>query len=685
MRAAPIRAAKASRWAISARTGTHAVSDFLLQNAQRLHQQGNLAEAAELYGELLRLNPNLFEALYGLGVLYYQAGRYADAENLSAAASRRSPLAAEPHYFRGCALQRLNRNQDAIQAFTQALTVRPGLNDALMARGLAYMSLNRYEEGLGDFDAVIATEPENAGAWNNRGCILQGMNRNEEALACFEKASALKPDFVEALISGGSVLAVLKRFEEAAGNYEKVLSLNPDMPYVYGNLVLFRLQSCEWRHLDRDRAKIAADVKAGKPVIQPFINVTLSSSMADQLQCARSSIAYQWPKPSRALWRGERYGHDKIRVAYISADFRDHAVARLVAGLFEHHDKSRFEITGVSLVPDDGSAMGARLRGAFDHFIDADRQSDEQVAADLRGMEIDIVVDLMGFTSGCRPGILGFRPAPVQVNFLGYPGTMGASYADYIVADRIVIPDEHRAFYAEKIVTLPDAYQCNDRRRVIAETTPSRAELGLPDGAFVFCCFNNSNKLTPELFALWMRLLNQVDGSVLWLLEDNQAATHNLRREAGQRGIGSDRLVFAPRVKPAEHLARHRAADLFLDTLPYGAHTTASDALWTGLPVLTCKGSTFAGRVAASLLQAAGLPELTTDSLDDYENLALKLARDRDALRALKETLARNRDSCALFDTARFTRHFEAALTTMRERQRDGKAPSHFAVDAISS
>jgi protein O-GlcNAc transferase len=660
------------------------VSNFLLQNAQRLHQAGNLAEAARLYGEVLRLNPNQFEALYALGVLHYQTARYADAERLIAAAIQLNARAAEPYYFRGCALQRLNRNEDAIQAFDQALAAQPGFIDALMARGVTRMTLNRYEDALEDFDAIIAAEPQNAGAWNNRGCILQAVNRNEDALACFEKASALKPDFVEALISGGSVLAALKRFEEAAGNYAKALSINPDLPYVFGNLVLYRLQCCEWRHLDNDRAQIAADIKAVKP-LQPFINVTLSRSMVDQLQCARNAIAYQWPRQSRALWRGEHYGHDKIRVAYISADFRDHAVARLVAGLFEHHDKSRFETIGVSLVPDDASAMRTRLRGAFDHFIDADRQSDEQVATTLRNMEVDIAVDLMGFTSGCRPGILGFRPSPVQANFLGYPGTMGASYVDYIVADAIVIPDGDRAFYAEKVVTLPDAYQCNDPRRTIADATPSRAELGLPEAAFVYCCFNNSNKLTPELFALWMRLLDQVDGSVLWLLEDNHAATRNLRREADARGIAPDRLVFARRVKPSEHLARHRAADLFLDTLPYGAHTTGSDALWTGLPVLTCRGSTFAGRVGASLLYATGLPELVTDSLDDYEALALKLARDRDASQMLKERLARNRDSCALFDTARFTRHFEAALTAMRERQRNGQAPAHFAVDAVSS
>ena len=661
------------------------MSAFLLQNAQRLHQAGNLAEAARLYGEVLRINPNQFEALYALGVLYYQSSRHADAERFLAEAIRLNPHAAEPYHYRGSALQRLNRNEEAIDAFNQALAVKPGFIDALMARGVARMTLNRYEEGLEDFDAIIAAEPQNAGAWNNRGCVLQGMNRNDEALVAFDKASSLKPDFIQALISGGSVLAGLKRFEDAATNYEKALALNPDLPYVRGNLVLYRLQCCDWRHLEQDRARIAADVKAGKPVIQPFINVTLSSSMTDQLQCARSSIAYQWPKQSRALWRGEPYSHEKIRVAYISADFRDHAVARLVAGLFEHHDRSRFETTGISLVADDGSEMRKRLRGAFDRFVDADRQSDEHVATLMRRMEIDIAVDLMGFTSGCRPGILAFRPTPMQVNFLGYPGTMGASYVDYIVADRFVISDADHTFYSEKVVTLPGAYQCNDRRRVIAGTTPSRTDLGLPESAFVYCCFNNSNKLTPEIFDIWMRLLHQVEGSVLWLLEDNPAASRNLRREAAARGVAAERLVFAPRVKPAEHLARHRAAEVLLDTLPYGAHTTASDALWSGLPVLSCFGTTFAGRVGASLLNAAGLPELVASSLAEYEALALKLARDRDLLDALRKKLALNRDTCALFDTARFTRHFEAALTTMRERQRAGKPPAHFGVDAVSS
>jgi protein O-GlcNAc transferase len=662
------------------------VSNFLLQNAQRLHQAGNLPEAMRLYAEVLRINPQQFEALHGLGSLQFQLGRYAEAERLVAEAVRLDTKAADAHYLRGRALQRLNRNEDAVKSFDQATAIRPDFTDAIMARAIARMSLNRYDDALSDCDAIIAAEPENAGGWHNRGCILQGMNRNEEALACFEQALNLKPDFVEALISGGSVLAALKRFEEAARNYEAALSINPDLPYVFGNLVLYRLQVCDWRTLEHDRARIVSGIKAGKPIMQPFIGTIVLSSVAEQLQCARTAIAQQWPKVPRPLWRGERYGHERIRVAYISADFREHPVARLIAGVFEHHDRSRFETVAVSLLADDGSDMRKRMVAAFDQLIDAERQSDEQVATLLRRMETDIVVDLMGFTSGCRPGILALRSAPVQVNFLGYPGTMGAPYVDYIVGDRTVIPEEHRPFYSEKVVTLPDAYQSNDSRRAIARATPSRSELGLDEHAFVFCCFNNSNKLAPELFTLftvWMRLLQQVEGSLLWLLEDNPAGMRNLKSEANFRGIDPARLVFAPRVKQAQHLARHRAADLFLDTLPYGAHTTASDSLWAGLPVVTCKGATFAGRVGASLLNAADLPELVTDSLAAYEALALTLARDRDLLHSVKEKLARNRESCALFDTARFTRHFETALGVMQQRQREGKLPTQFGIDPL--
>jgi predicted O-linked N-acetylglucosamine transferase (SPINDLY family) len=432
--------------------------------------------------------------------------------------------------------------------------------------------------------------------------------------------------------------------------------------------------------LAEDRAAVTAGIAAGKRAILPFPHTTISSSAEEQLQCARIWVAQDCPK-APALWRGERYRHDKIRLAYVSADFHAHATAHLMAGVFEAHNRDRFEINAISLGPDDTGELRSRLLASFDRFIDVRQKTDQEAAAIIRQLETDIAVDLKGYTLNHRAEIFVHRPAPIQASYLGYPGTMGGDFIDYIIADKIVLPDEQRAYYTENIAYLPDTYQCNDSKRRIADTTPKRTDAGLPEQGFVFCCFNNNYKIMPEMFDIWMRLLCAIEGSVLWLLEDNPAAARGLRREAEARGLAPERLVFAPRMPSAEHLARHRLADLFLDTLPYGAHTTASDALWAGLPVLTCKGTTFAGRVASSLLSAAGMPETSVNSLADYEAEALRLARDKPALAALKAKLARTRDTCPLFDTARFTRNLEAAFQTMVERQNRGERPTTFAVE----
>jgi predicted O-linked N-acetylglucosamine transferase (SPINDLY family) len=324
--------------------------------------------------------------------------------------------------------------------------------------------------------------------------------------------------------------------------------------------------------------------------------------------------------------------------------------------------------------------LRGRVQRAFDRFLDVRGKSDIDVARLMRALEIDIAVDLKGYTSEARPAVFSFRPAPVQVNYLGFPGTMGAPFIDYLIADPIAVPEEHKPFYSERIVWLPDTYQANDRTREVSDEPPVRVRLGLPSSGFVFCCFNNSYKIQPPVFDVWMRLLKTVEGSVLWLLDDNASATNNLKREASTREIDPERLVFAPRCPLPEHLARHRLADLFLDTAPYNAHTTASDALWMGLPVVTVKGATFAGRVAASVLHAAGLPELVTESLQEYETLALRLARDRAELSQIKGRLASDRATMKLFDVARFTRHIEGAYATMHERRRQGLPPQAFAV-----
>jgi predicted O-linked N-acetylglucosamine transferase (SPINDLY family) len=376
---------------------------------------------------------------------------------------------------------------------------------------------------------------------------------------------------------------------------------------------------------------------------------------------------------------------ERIRVAYLSADFHAHATAYLMAGVLEQHDRSRFEVYAVSFRKSDGSEMRARVENACEHFIDVCDMSDREVAVLLRAHRIDIAIDLKGFTRDARTGILAFRPAPIQVNYLGYPCTMGAGYIDYLIADEIVVPKDEHPNYSEKIVYLPDTYQCNDSKRTIAGVVPSRSDAGLPETGFVFCSFNNNYKIAPQIFDIWMRLLKETEGSVLWLLESNPAAARNLRREAEARGVARERLIFAPWcANQADHLARISLGDLFLDTLPCCAHTTASDALWAGVPVLTCTGNTFAGRVAASLLNAVGLPEMVTHSLAEYEARALRLARDPAAMTELKAKLARNRTTYPLFDTVRFTRHMEAAYTRMWERYASGHPPAGFAVEAMT-
>ncbi|HXJ01624.1 MAG TPA: hypothetical protein VNH44_10395, partial [Micropepsaceae bacterium] len=433
-----------------------------------------------------------------------------------------------------------------------------------------------------------------------------------------------------------------------------------------------RLHVCDWRGFTEARQEISAALLSGKRAIYPFGHLAISDSPAEQLQCARLSVRDLYPASTAPLWRGERYGHTKIRIAYVSGDFYAHAIPFLIAGVFEHHDRDRFETFAVSYGPDDKSKMRARLENAFTRFLDVREESDAAIAAMLREMEIDIAVDVKGYTGGARPGILAFRPAPIQVNYLGYPGTMGADYIDYLIADRIVIPEEHRAYYSEQIVYLPDTYQSNDNRRRIAARAFDRADAGLPEDAFVFCCFNGSHKIMPDIFRAWMRILSKVSGSVLWLLEEHPAAAANLRREAQENGVAPERLFFAKRVALEAHLARLKLASLVLDTLPYGAHTTASDALWAGVPVLTRLGETFAGRVASSLLHAIGLPELVTHSLAQYESQACHLAQNTTLLAGIRAQLMRNRETMPLFDTARITRNLEAAYIEMWTRHQRG-------------
>jgi protein O-GlcNAc transferase len=672
-----------------------------------------LPEALTAFENALALNADAVDAWSNRGTVLNELERFEEALSDFDQAVARKPDFADGFYNKGNALRALKRNQAAVENYDHAIRLNPCHAGAYNNRGVARLNLRQFEQALADFDRAIGLQPDAAEyyvgrgdvcvrlmrldeaaaafeqslalnpnlaeAWRGRGLVFSALRRFEDALAAYDRAIATKSDFSEAWLNRAQTLFELGRHQDALLAFERAWEINPDLKIA--TLVLTaRMLLCDWRGYEEECARVISGVRAGTAV-SPFVLLSLPSSSEDQLSCARAALAEEFRSPPGAVTHRQYVSRDRIRVGYLSFDLRNHAVGFLTVGLFEHHDRSRFETIALSLCRDDGSQVRKRLEVAFDHFYDVSLKSDDEIARLIRKLEIDIAVDLNGFTQGARVDVLACRPAPIQVNYLGYPGTMGADYIDYIIADRIVIPQDQQPWYSENVVYLPHCYQANDDRRAMADVVFSRAEVGLPDRGFVFCSFNNTFKINPPIFDIWMRLLREIDGSVLWLLEGNANVPDNLRREAERRGVAANRLVFAPRMKSEEHVARQILADLFLDTLPYNAHTTASDALWVGLPVLTCLGSTFAGRVAASLLHAVGLSEMVTHSTEEYEAVALRLARSPELLASVKAKLVRNRETFPLFDTARFARNIEAAYTTMWERYQRGRAGTSFDIE----
>ncbi len=669
-----------------------------LAQAIEHHRQGNLPEAEKLYSIILGAEPGNFEARLNMGQIRSRQGRIPEALEWIESALAINPGSPEALTNRGNALKAMGRPAEALASYDRALAFNPALLEGLFNRANLLRELHRFEGALADYDRALAVNPGFAAAWNNRGNVLRDLRRfvaalasydkalalrpghaeslnnralalgelrrTDEALACCDAALAIRPGLAEAWNNRGNLLTVLKRSEEALESYERAFTADPSHPYALSGMLHAALGLCDFARTERIAPQVKAQVESGQSAIQPFVFLGLCDDPVLQRRCAENYLRHAAPVVPFP-WNGARYGHDRIRLAYLSADFRNSAAAYLTAELFETHDRARFEVTAIAFGVDDGSAMRARLIRAFDRFEDVRGASDREVATLLARHQVDIAVDLMGYTLNARPAILSHRPCPVQVSWLGYPGTMAADFIDYVIADRMVLPPDRDAHFREKIVRLPHSYYPSDSTNAISPVTPSRTEAGLPERGFVFCCFNNSWKIGAPLFGIWMRLLAAVPGSILWLLAGDPAASENLRKEAARHGIDPVRLVFAERQEPQQHLARHRLADLFLDTLPYNAHTTASDALWAGLPVITCAGQSFCARVAASLLTAIGLPELVTDDLADYEALALKLACEPPLLASFRQKLARNRLSTPLFDTAVFRHDLERAYERM--------------------
>ena len=657
------------------------------QYAEAYNNRGNallalkrLDEALASYDQAIALQPNYANAYDNRGKALLEFKHLKVALDSFDRAIALKPDFADAHNNRGNVLRELKRFDDALVGYEKAIALRPNNANAYDNRGNALSELKRFAEALDSYDTAIELNPDFAGAYNNRGNALLGLKRFNDALVSYQEAIALRPGYAEAHYNRGNVLSELKRYEAALSSYDEAFALNPDFAYLRGYRLHARMMICGWRLWHEETTQLRAKLLAGERASTPGSMVAFPSSRGQQLAAARS-WTFDHPRSYELPAIVKRARRDKIRIGYFSADFHNHATGWLIAELIEKHDRSRFDVMAFSFGVDSNDETRKRLMAAFDSFFDVRNQSDKDVALLARRHEVDIAVDLKGYTQEARTNIFALGAGPIQVNFLGYPGTMGADYIDYLIADPTLIPVSHQKDYAEKIVYLPDCYQPNDTKRRIADRAFTRAEVGLPPEGFVFCCFNNNYKITPEVFDSWMGILRRVPGSVLWLLEGNPAAAANLRKEADNRGIGSGRLVFARRMGTSEHLARHRLADLFLDTLPCNAHTTASDALWVGLPVLTQLGETFAGRVAASLLNAIGLPELITSTREDYENLAVELATNRARLQQLRHKLAANRPTAPLFDIDRYTRHIEAAYSTMYERYLADLSSAHIFID----
>ncbi len=652
-----------------------------------LHQMRDLDAAEAAYRKVIASEPNVAVAHNNLGTVLKDQGRLDAAMTAFEQAIDLKADYAEAIYNRATVLQQRGMLEAALAGYGRVLSLRPDHVDAINNAGIVLQELGRQRDAIDLYRRQVGTSlahaiPAHADLYNNLGTALLADGRPAEARGAFEQALACRQDFPEAAYNLGNALRELGRLGEAIAAWRGALLLRPDYADAFSQFAYHRALVCAWDNREAEQEQLLQMVRSGIRV-PPFYLFATKASAAEQLRCAEQWIRPIMPPPAARFEHRARDESSRIRLGYLSGDFHEHATARLMAELFESHDRDRFEVCAYSYGTDDGSPMRARLHRAFDRFVDIAALSHRDAASLIHQDNIDILIDLKGYTHRARPAIAAYRPAPVQVSYLGFPATVAADFIDYILVDRFVVPESQQAFFSERLVHLPNCYQVNDRKREGAAVRTERSDCGLPERGLVLCCFNNSYKLSPDIFDIWMRLLEAAPGSVLWLLGANELVEANLRGEAEKRAVDPSRLIFAPVVPPPEHLERHRHADLFLDTVPCNAHTTASDALWCGLPVLTCSSDTFAGRVAGSLLSALGVSELVTASLEDYERTALALIREPDRLRVLRRKIERQRDVNSLFDLPKLTGAIEAAYQRMWRRWLAQEQPAAFAIENV--
>jgi predicted O-linked N-acetylglucosamine transferase (SPINDLY family) len=575
-----------------------------------------------------------------------------------------------------------NRNfSHAIAHFNQVLKVNPNNAEILCNLGSAYKENNQIPEALEALEKAITLKPSLVEGHFNRGLVFHSIKETDLALDAFNTTISCDKEYARAYVLRFILLIEKKQLDEALVSCERALELAPNTSYLRAQRFRLKMFLNAWDHFDEELDTLFQMMHSSKKVIEPFYFQAMVDDPQQQLLAAQAWCESRYPE-NRSLGKIESgAGNKRIRIGYFSGDFHNHPVSLLLIELFELHDRNQFEITAFSFGPDRNDDMRQRIKKTIEHFVDVSAMSDLEIAQLTRDKKIDIAVNLSGYTTDCRSGIFAYRAAPLQVQYLGYPGTLGAPYVDYIVADETVIPKVNQIHFSEKVIYMPDTYWCSDSRRIVSTKAMTKRELGLPESSFIFCCFNHCYKITPDVFDSWMHILRNVENSVLWLLEDSQSAKQNLIREAELRGISGERLKFASRTSPSEYLCRLTMADLFIDSWPYNAHTTANDALYVGLPVLTKIGQAFASRVAASQLTALKIPELITYSKRSFEQQAINLANDPQKLAAIRNKVKANKNTTSLFNTELFTRNLESAFVRILERSQAGLAPEHLYFD----
>jgi len=633
-------------------------------------ENGNLNESKKLCLEILEDEPKNFDILHLLGIISFQLKDYKKSSELISQAIKINPNNSEAYNNQAFVLKKLNRLKAAVESLNKAIKIKPDFIEAYNGLGHLLVELNQLDAALKNFDKAISINPNFSEAYNNRGNILNKLNRYTESIESYDKAISINPNFAEAYNNRGGVQKDRKLYEDAHKSYEKAIKIKPNLDFMLGSLIYTKLHLCDWKYFDENLKKIEENIIKGNKSITPFASLLLLNSPSLQRKVAEIYFSAKYNSKNTLKSFEERPKNKKIRVGYFSADFRKHVMSDLLINLFECHDKSKFELIGFSFIPGKPDLMHNEIKKKFDQFFDVSLKTDKQIAQLSKDMNIDIAVDLMGYTTYARMGIFKESCAPIKINFLGYAGTSGTNHHDYIIADKIVIPKKYQKDYSEKIVYLPDSYKLEYSTRKISNKIFLKEEMGLPKNSFVFCCFNNNFKITPNVFNIWMNILKNVKDSVLWLTikKNNQTVINHLKKEALKKDVDVDRLIFATRMpSTSDHLARLKLANLFIDTMPYNAHNTAGDALWVGLPIITLCGETFASRVGASQLNAIGLNELITSNDKEFENLATELANNPKKLQQIKNKLNNNKISKPLFNTKLFTKNIEKAYSIIYE------------------